>query len=104
MAYGQQLQGHQGKFMSAGSEAAQQQIACAMLSDSRQLLNILIEGERAGCPTQGNFAQGLRQIEQVYRQYCGAGGAGGSYGGGVIYEGDDDNPCAGGLLGQGECD
>ncbi len=29
--------------------------------------------------------------------------AGGSYGGGVICEGDD-VPCAGGLLGQGECD
>ena len=30
---------------------------------------------RAGRPTQGNFAQGPRRIEQVYRPSCGAGGA-----------------------------
>ena len=94
MAYGQRLQGYQGQFMSAGSEAAQQQLACAMLGDSRQLLNILIEGERAGCPTQGNFAASLRQIEQVYGQFCPGGG---------VYQGDDDVPCADGLFGQGEC-
>ena len=102
MVYGQRMQGYQGQFMSADSQAAQQQIACAMLGDSRHLFNLLIEGERAGCASQGNFAQGLSQIEQIYGQVC-AGGSG-SYGGGEVYEGDSYSPCTGTILGQGECD